>query len=117
MLTSNPRLAEADQLLARAAEIIDQEWRVASTRRAVFGLVDAYFSIREARSDLARALSPNPFAERPSRHRKLTDAQVREIRSRWEAGGVTQAELAEEYGVHRKYVQHIVHGRARENVA
>src|SRR5690606_39589456 len=53
-----------------------------------------------------------PVKYRPPSRSKLTPAQVREIRARWAAGGVTQAQLAEEYGVHLKHMQHIVRGRA-----
>ena len=39
---------------------------------------------------------------------KLTEHQVREIRHRWEVGGVLQRELAEEYGIAKGYVSLIV---------
>jgi len=42
---------------------------------------------------------------------KLTDAQVEEVRERYLAGGVTQQELAGEYGVARSYISRVMHGR------
>ena len=43
---------------------------------------------------------------------RLTAGQVREIRSRYAAGGVVQQELAREYGVTRSYISMIVNGKA-----
>lgn len=48
--------------------------------------------------------------EKNSRAR-LTGKQVLEIRGRWAAGGITQAALAEEYGVRFGHINLIVHGR------
>ena len=46
---------------------------------------------------------------RPKRPwRKLTAAQVREIRRRYAAGGVTMAQLAAEYGVTHMAISYIV---------
>jgi DNA-binding XRE family transcriptional regulator len=42
---------------------------------------------------------------------KLTEERVREIRLRYRAGVVTQAELAEEYGVKRNTISRIVSGK------
>lgn len=42
---------------------------------------------------------------------KLTDEQVRELRRRWEAGGVQQKQLAAEYGVSRGVVSEILSGK------
>ena len=39
---------------------------------------------------------------------KLTEAQVREIRERYAAGGILQRELAQEYGVSRKAISLVV---------
>jgi len=45
---------------------------------------------------------------------KLTPAQVAEIRARYAAGGVTQAELARRYGVVQAHVSRIVRGEVWE---
>ncbi|HET6917248.1 MAG TPA: hypothetical protein VFH56_14235 [Acidimicrobiales bacterium] len=45
--------------------------------------------------------------------RPLTDDQVFEIRERYAAGGITQRELAIEYGVTRPHVGNLIHGRKR----
>ena len=42
---------------------------------------------------------------------KLTDAQVREIRERYLAGGVMQKDLAREYGVVDSAISHIIRGK------
>ena len=42
---------------------------------------------------------------------KLTAAQVAEIRRRYEAGGITMAQLGTEYDVHAMTVQKIVRGK------
>jgi hypothetical protein len=42
---------------------------------------------------------------------KLTEAQVREIRSRYAAGNVTQYELAVEYGVTQPRISNVLNGR------
>lgn len=44
---------------------------------------------------------------------KLTDAQVDRLRSRYAAGGITQRELAEEYGVSQQLVSNIIRFRNR----
>ena len=46
---------------------------------------------------------------------KLTDAQVREIRLRYMAGGVTQKELGLEYGVSQQLIGLIAARRRRPN--
>lgn len=46
---------------------------------------------------------------------KLTDAQVREIRLRYMAGGITQKDLGLKYGVSQQLVGLIVSGRRRAN--
>jgi hypothetical protein len=48
---------------------------------------------------------------------KLTDYQVREMRSRYEAGGVSYRSLAEEYGVTKSNVSLIIRGESRKDVA
>ena len=48
------------------------------------------------------------------RRRKLSDAQKAEIESRYKAGGVSQRQLAAEYGVSRKLIQLIVDPDAME---
>lgn len=105
------------QILAEAQDLIDQAWRTAQTKREVIALVDAYHDVRRARANLDLALTPQPVKYRPPSRSRLTPEQVREIRARWEAGGVTQAQLAEEYGVHLKHLQHIVRGRAWKGAA
>ena len=44
---------------------------------------------------------------------KLTDAEVRELRSRYEEEDITQYELADEYGVHQTTVNKILNNRER----
>jgi hypothetical protein len=48
---------------------------------------------------------------------KLSDAQTNEIRCRYAAGGVTQATLADEYGVHYLLISLIVNGKRRQHAA
>jgi len=48
---------------------------------------------------------------------KLTDAQREEIKVRYAAGGVTQQELADEYGIGRPHVSFIVSGRRRTHLS
>lgn len=110
-------MRDIDRLLVKAQDLIDQAWRTAQTKREVIALVDAYHDVRRARANLHLALTPQPVKYRPPRRSKLTPEQVREIRIRWEAGGVTQAQLAEEYGVHLKHMQHIVRGRVWKGAA
>src|SRR5690606_17629515 len=110
-------MRDIDRLLAKAQDLIDQAWRTAQTKREVIALVDAYHDVRRGRANLHLALTPQPVKYRPPSRSKLTPEQVREIRARWEAGGVTQAQLAEEYGVHLKHMQHIVRGRVWKGVA
>jgi len=43
---------------------------------------------------------------------KLTDDQVRELRRRWQVGGVQQKQLAAEYGVSRGVVSEILSGKS-----
>ena len=110
-------IRDIDRLLAKAQDLLDQAWRTAQTKREVIALVDAYHDVRRARANLHLALTPQPVKYRPPSRSKLTPEQVREIRARWEAGGVTQAQLAEEYGVHLKHMQHIVRGRVWKGAA
>ncbi|QJY46687.1 HNH endonuclease [Pseudonocardia broussonetiae] len=42
--------------------------------------------------------------------KKLTDAQVLELRARYAAGGVLQRELGDEYGIGQSYVSTLVRG-------
>ena len=107
-------MSDIDRLLAKAQDLLDQAWRTAQTKREVIALVDAYHDVRRARAALHLALTPQ---YRPPSRSKLTPEQVREIRARWEAGGVTQAQLAEAYGVHLKHMQHIIRGRVWKGVA
>ena len=53
-----------------------------------------------------------PFGERNPKH-KLTDAEIAEIRRRYDAGNVTQQALADEYGLHYSQVSLIVRGLRR----
>jgi hypothetical protein len=48
---------------------------------------------------------------------KLPDAQIDAIRRRYAAGGVTQATLADEYGVHYSLISLIVNGKRRQHAA
>src|SRR5690606_33528569 len=110
-------MRDIDRLLAKAQDLLDQAWRTAQTKREVIALADAYHDVRRARANLVLALTPQPVKYRPPSRSKQTPEQVREIRARWKAGGVTQAQLAEEYGVHLKHMQHIVRGRVWKGVA
>jgi hypothetical protein len=47
---------------------------------------------------------------------KLTDDQVREIRARYAAGGISQAALAAEYGVHQHPIWEIVTGNSWKHI-
>lgn len=47
----------------------------------------------------------------------LTVAQVKEIRRRYAAGGVTQRQLAREYGVHAPAINRVVHRVRHKEVA
>lgn len=51
--------------------------------------------------------------ERKASQVKLSDAQVREVRLRYRAGGITQRALAEEYGVSQQLIGLIATGRRR----
>ena len=46
-------------------------------------------------------------------HRKLSESQVRDIRSQYSKGGVSQRSLADEYGVSQKHISDITLGRVR----
>jgi hypothetical protein len=48
---------------------------------------------------------------------KLTWGQVHDIRQRYEAGGITQQQLADEHGVLRVAIYEILHGRSWREVA
>ena len=48
-------------------------------------------------------------------HARLTTDQVREIRRRYRNGGITQAELAIEFGVVEGNVWNVLHGRSWAN--
>src|SRR5690606_41450104 len=104
-------------LRANDQDLRGQARRTEQTKRKLIALVDAYHDVRRARANLDLALTPQPVKYRPPRRSKLTPEQVREIRARWKAGGVTQAQLAEEYGVHLKHMQHIVRGRVWKGAA
>jgi DNA-binding MarR family transcriptional regulator len=45
---------------------------------------------------------------------RLTMPQVREIRERYAAGGVTQKELAKEYGISPTQVNHLINHKTYE---
>lgn len=47
---------------------------------------------------------------------KLTEAQVREIRQRYAAGGITQHQLAEMYGIAQSRVREIICRKAWKHV-
>lgn len=121
MLTAHPDIAEADRFLEWAEEILDQAWRTADNSRAVISLVDAYFDVRRARANIRLAAGGQP--ERPERRapaghqRKLTEEQVREIRSRYAAGDATQLSLAIEYGISQSAVHKIVSRQTWRDVA
>lgn len=46
----------------------------------------------------------------------LTEAIVRDIKTRYAAGGITQKELADEYGISRPYANQLIHGRKWSHV-
>lgn len=50
-------------------------------------------------------------------HARLTDGLVAEIRSRYEAGGVTQRDLAAEYGIAQSAICNVVNRRRWKHVA
>src|SRR5690606_41864002 len=104
-------MRDIDRLLAKAQDLLDQAWRTAQTKREVIALVDAYHDVRRARANLHLALTPQPVKYRPPSRSKLTPEQVRESRVRWEAGGVTRWQRAEEYGVQRKHMPRIARRR------
>lgn len=54
-------------------------------------------------------------ATRPEK-RKLTDAQVRQIRSRYAAGELSQRKLSKEYGVHQSEIFYIIHRKFYRDV-
>lgn len=57
---------------------------------------------------------PKPGAEitaTPVGLRKISVEQAAEIRARWQGEGVTQTELAEEYGVSRAHIRRIIGGQ------
>lgn len=63
----------------------------------------------------ARAVtcSPECFAKREHQvHSRLTIDQMRSMKARYEAGGVTQQQLADEFGCDRTRVSQIVRGKA-----
>lgn len=45
---------------------------------------------------------------------KLTDAQVQEVKERYASGGVTQQQLAKDYGVSQYTISRVVNGKSRE---
>ena len=57
-----------------------------------------------------RVLGRKPPCGEEHYNAKLTVASVDVIRSRYESGSVTQRELAEEYGVRRSNIGHIIRG-------
>jgi hypothetical protein len=58
----------------------------------------------------------HPHGEAHGMH-KLTEDQVREIRSRYEGGGISTTKLAEEYGLNQKTVWEIIHRILWKHVA
>lgn len=66
--------------------------------------------MRKARQSKTLFTSPLTRGERHL-NAKLTDAQAMEIRRRFAGGGIRQIELAREYGVPRRIVWSVVHGR------
>ncbi len=61
-------------------------------------------------TEIARAL---PHRNEQNGRHKLTDAQIAEIRRRYDAGNVTQRALADEYSLHYSQVSLIVRGKRR----
>ncbi len=61
----------------------------------------------------------NNIYDRGERHPmcKLTDAQVGEIRRRYDAGGVLQRELGEEFKVTSSQISHIVNQKSRKRIS
>lgn len=70
-------------------------------------------------SDNSRDMSSKGRAAFGQRHKaaKLNDAAVREIRSRYAAGGVTQTILAHEYGVSQSLISLLVKGETWRHVS
>ena len=50
------------------------------------------------------------------KQRSLTDAQVRELRAKWETGEFSQRELGEQYGLAQPVISSIVHRRTYQDV-
>lgn len=57
-----------------------------------------------------------PGRNEDNKHHKLSNGQVREIRVRYAAGGISQRGLGREYGVTQAQIWHIVHDRQRTGV-
>jgi len=68
--------------------------------------------VRQTRAELGRDLAIR--GRMPS---KISNEQVTELRQRYAAGGVTQRELAEEYGVTQGTISQIIRRASRRHVA
>jgi hypothetical protein len=55
-------------------------------------------------------------SNRSRNHVKVTETQVREIRERWAAGGVSQGELAADYGITASGVWRIIHRKSWQHI-
>jgi group I intron endonuclease len=73
----------------------------------------------QQRENLARgrAVPQEPKAGEKNGRAVLTDSDVREIRRRFAAGGISQQALADEYGVHQTAISKIVRRRAWSHLA
>jgi NUMOD4 motif/HNH endonuclease len=76
------------------------------------------------RDGTARKPSGRPWKQKPyvkkgynPASRKLTEADVIDIRKRRAAGGITKKALALEYGVHESCIDHVIARRTFKNVA
>ena len=90
-----------------------------SKGRDRYSVGDEHWSRR--RPELVKRGDSHPLRERPElikrgddwRYTKISDAQVAEIRRRWNDGGVLQKDLATEYGVSFQHVSDICRGKKR----
>ena len=67
--------------------------------------------------DMVSKSRNNPNRGRHNGRAKLTEAAVREIRAGYAAGGVTQAEIADRFGVSRSMVQFVLNRGNWKHVA
>lgn len=77
---------------------------------------NAVDSVVAGTSAVLRPDHPKARGERAG-NAKLTDDAVRDIRRRYAAGGISQQQLADEYGVNQTKISAVVHRRTWRHVA